>query len=208
MDIQKLKKSRENAIFSDEKILVVPREKILEQTSFYGFFPVNEFADYLKKIKEYRKFMWRSEMEKDVSYKQIIPYLIFKFENKFFIMQRKGSASESRLKNKYSLGIGGHIRQEDIVGDDIFRWAKREFIEEVNYDGEIAIKPIGLVNDDTNTVGQVHLGFVILVCGNSSKISVKSELKNGQLVTLQECQDYYENMESWSQFVFDYLKTV
>ena len=87
-------------------------------------------------------------------------------------MQRKGTASEQRLKNKYSLGIGGHIRQEDMTTNSIFDWARREFHEEVKYAGKLDIEPIGILNDDTNAVGQVHLGLVLLLKGDSEAISL------------------------------------
>src|SRR5690606_7557172 len=104
----------------------------------------------------------RSLMEQDQRYKQIIPYLVFTHENKYFVMQRTSTTTEQRLKNKYSLGIGGHIRQEDMNGNSIFEWAEREFHEEVSYHGNLEIIPLGVLNDDTNDVGKVHIGFVFL----------------------------------------------
>jgi len=207
METQKTKAHSPSTNINDEKILVVKRKNLFQQPTFNGFLPLEKFTNYLETIKKYKEFMWRSEMELDPSYKQIIPYIVFKFDNQVFLMQRKSTASESRLKNKYSLGIGGHIRQEDIIGDDIFEWARREFIEEVNYNGKITIKPLGLVNDDGTEVGKVHFGFIIMLTGDNAAISVKSELKDGSLLTLQECEKYYSNMETWSQLVFDYLKT-
>lgn len=207
MEAQKIKVPTQSINLNDEKILVVKQKNLFQQPAFNGFLPLEKFTNYLEIIKKHKEFMWRSEMELDPSYKQIIPYIVFKFDNQVFLMQRKSTASESRLKNKYSLGIGGHIRQEDIIGDDIFEWARREFIEEVNYNGKITIKPLGLVNDDSTEVGKVHFGFIIMLTGDSVAISVKSELKDGSLLTLQECEKYYLNMETWSQLVFDYLKT-
>ena len=145
-------------------------------------------------------------METNPLYKQIIPYLIFKHEDRYFLMQRKAKASEQRLKNKYTLGIGGHIRQEDMTSNDIFAWARREFDEEVSYSGSLTITPLGLLNDDSNEVGKVHIGLVLLVEGNSAEITVKSELEGGQLLTLEECEVHYDAMETWSQLIFDYLK--
>ena len=122
-------------------------------------------------------------------------------------MQRSGKASEARLQNKYSLGIGGHIRQDDIQGS-IVDWARREFAEEINYDGSFEVEALGLLNDERDSVGQVHTGFVFLLKGDSDAISVKSELAHGKLATLQECLQVYDAMESWSKMVFDYLKSV
>ena len=120
-------------------------------------------------------------------------------------MQRTAQATEKRLQNKYSLGIGGHIRQEDLTSDNIYDWARREFHEEVEYKDELSIKPLGILNDDSNPVGQVHIGFVLLLEGSTPNIKVKSELKSGELVTLQDCQAYFTHMESWSQIVCEFL---
>ena len=67
------------------------------------------------------------------------------------------------------------------------------------------MEQIGLLNDDTNAVGQVHIGFVLLLHGDSAEIAVKSELKSGELVTLEQMQTQVESMESWSQLVYDFL---
>ena len=192
----------------DEKILVIPRTIFFAQRMFQGFLPTKDFEHYQDMVMQHQLFLWRSSVENDPSHKQIIPYLIFEYNNTFFVMQRKSTASESRLKNKYSLGIGGHIRQEDMQNNDIFQWAKREFCEEVSYEGNITIKPIGIINDESDSVGQVHLGFVFLLSGDSDNIKVKSELKDGTLLTLKECEHFYSSMESWSQLAVSYLNTL
>lgn len=188
----------------DELILVVKKDYLFEQNYWQGIAKL-DFANYLQIIKEKKEFLPRSLMENDFSYKQIIPYLIFTYDEKLFLMQRRSNSSETRLSNKYSLGIGGHIRQEDMTTDSIIDWAKREFAEEINYDGKLEIEPIGMLNDDSNEVGKVHIGFVFLLHGNSDKIKIKSELKSGQLITLEECKLYYDSMESWSKLVLDLL---
>lgn len=189
----------------DELILVVKRKHLFaQQAPWSGLKEVN-FDSYLQTIQEKKDFLPRSIMETDPNYKQIIPYLIFEHNDTYFLMQRQGDATEKRLQNKYSLGIGGHIRQEDMTSDSIIEWAKREFHEEVSYDGDLEIKPLGVLNDDSNPVGQVHIGFVFLLSGNSGEITVKSELKSGQLLTLDECKPYFTNMESWSQIAFEFL---
>jgi len=190
----------------DELILVVPRTCLFEETAWHGLRQVN-FDQYLQIIYRNKESLPRSAMETDPTYKQIIPYLIFEHDNKYFLMQRQAKASEVRLRNKFSLGIGGHIRQEDMDGETIFDWAKREFHEEVAYDGNLTITPIGILNDDSNPVGEVHIGLVLLLKGDSPFISVKSELKSGTLTSLTECAGYGESLESWSSFVLEFLQT-
>lgn len=202
------KKCSKETVFNkkqDEKILVVKRTTLFHGATVRGFKPLTDFSSYQKIIKLHKEFLWRSNMEQDESYKQIIPYLVFTAGNKFFLMQRKSSASEQRLKNKYSLGIGGHIREEDIDSNNIEDWASREFHEEVDYKGKLSIKPLGLINDDSSFVGRVHFGFVFLLSGSNENISIKSELKSGMLFSLKKCLDLRKDMEAWSQLVFDHL---
>ena len=187
-----------------EQILVVKRSILFnnEKDIFDGL--TTKLDQYLYRILEAREFKPRPEMEEDPRYKQIIPYLLFKHQDRYFLMQRMATSSEQRLKNKYTLGIGGHMREQDMEsGASIFDWAQREFHEEIDYSGNFSIKTIGILNDDSNPVGQVHLGLVLLLEGDSSDIRVRSELKSGKLVTPLECLDFYQDLETWSQIIFD-----
>lgn len=190
----------------DEMILVVPREHIFaDNEAWHGLKEVN-FDHYLQIINDKKEFLPRSVMETDPAYKQIIPYLVYTYEGKYFLMQRKSDASEARLRNKLTLGIGGHIRQEDMSENSLFAWALREFHEEVHYAGNVTVKPLGIVNDDSIEVGKMHIGFVFLLQGDSADITVKSELKNGVMVSLDECIAQKECMETWSQFIVNFLQ--
>ena len=118
-----------------ENILVVKRNLLFPNESFQGL--KTETEPFITLINQAKEFLPRPAMEEDLSYKQIIPYLIFTHNDQYFLMQRKSTSSEQRLKNKYSLGIGGHMRQEDMQnGATIFDWAQREFQEEINYSGK------------------------------------------------------------------------
>lgn len=188
----------------EEKILVVRRSSLFPKGAWQGIKKV-DFDQYIHIIDHKKEFHPRTMMENDPTYKQIIPYLVFTYNNTYFVMQRKSTASEQRLKNKFSLGIGGHIRKEDMTKTDIFDWAKREFHEEVSYNGNLDIVPLGILNDDTNAVGKVHIGFVFLLIGNSNEISIKSELKSGTLMSLDQCNTLYNQMENWSQLIVTLL---
>lgn len=188
----------------DELILVVKRDDLFPQGAFSGMQKV-DFAHYLDVIQKKQEFMPRSHMETDPTYKQIIPYLIYSYKDRYFLMQRQSKATEQRLQSKYSLGIGGHIRQEDLTSNSIFDWARREFHEEIDFKGDFEIEPLGILNDDSDAVGQVHVGFVFLLKGNSNQIKVHSELKSGVLLSLEEIKDFYDRMENWTKIVFDYL---
>jgi len=190
----------------DELILVVQRKFLFSHDHAWQGLSDQDLGSFLSVIKEHKEFLPRSIMEGDSTYKQIVPYLVFSHQDRYFLMQRQAQATESRLQNKFSLGIGGHIRHEDMADDSIITWARREFYEEVNYADDFTIEPLGILNDDSNDVGRVHLGFVFLLHGNSDRISVKSELKSGTLASLAQCVDIYPHMESWSQIVLEFLK--
>lgn len=189
----------------DEQILVVKQMHLFPDGPWNGLQDV-DMQEYLHIVKMHQEFQPRSAMETDPTYKQIIPYLIFSHNDTYFLMERRAQPSEQRLKSKVTLGIGGHIRKEDMQpSTGFFDWARREFHEEVKYTGTFKIKPLGILNDDSNEVGKVHLGFVFLLEGDSADISIKSELKNGHLATLDECLAVKERMETWSRIVLEYI---
>lgn len=202
---QKAQQTQPFTNIPDELILVVKRDILFPEGAWQGLKTVNP-ESYLELIQKNKEFLPRMLMEQDPTYKQIIPYLVFQYEDKFFLMQRKKKATETRLQSKYTLGIGGHIREEDMVECTLLDWAKREFAEEIDYSGYLTINPLGILNDDSNLVGQVHMGFVFLITGNSDQIKVKEELESGKLLTLKECEEYYPNMESWTQIIYNYIK--
>ncbi len=190
---------------ADERIFVIKRAHIAHDGIWSGL--RHDILDrYQAVVREKGEFQWRSAMETDSRYKQIIPYMIFTYNDAFFLMQRKSNATESRLQEKFSLGIGGHMREEDVAGTTIFEWAQREFLEEVTYDGSLTVEPLGVINDESNAVGQVHLGFALLLRGDSGCIQPKSEFKQGMLVDRMTCATYIDRMEPWSQLVWARLQ--
>ena len=160
-------------------------------------------------IRERHFFKPRSEVEDDPRFQQIIPYVVFRHGDRYFLTHRLRASSEKRLRRQYSLGIGGHINKADLGrGDPILDGLKREWEEEVVYDGTFEARLLGLLNEDSSPVSKVHLGVVFLVDGDSPNISIRETDKlAGELLTLDEMRMYYLAMESWSQIVYDKLAT-
>ncbi len=209
MNTTVIKPQQSSAKTHDELILVIKRSLLFSQHSWQGLY-ANSMQEYIDLIQQHQEFLPRSLMEQDPDYKQIIPYIIFRHDGSYFVMQRKSTTTEQRLKNKYTIGIGGHMRQEDMLnGASLFDWARREFYEEVAYSSPFTFTPLGIINDDSTEVGKVHLGLVLLVEGSSDQIKVKSELKSGQLMTPQLItSSYYEHMETWSQIAFSFINSL
>ena len=194
-----------------EKVLVVKRADIFAGEAWHGL-KTDNLSRLLKSISTKYRFLPRSQVEEDARWQQIIPYLIFENSGRIFLMRRKANHTDSRLADKYSIGVGGHINKSDLKSTKSMKgtkgmmdWARREFEEEINYDGRYKTDFLGLINDDSNDVGLVHLGLVIKITGDSSNISVRDEHKSGELVGIKEASQYYKNMETWSQIVYDFL---
>jgi len=190
-----------------KKILVVSREKLFEDIFFEGF-EREKITYYLERVKKYSIFLKRLLVEDDPSYKQIIPYLVIKFKNKYFLFHRFPVGVENRLFYKYSIGIGGHINEEDIdkSNDLINSGLKREFNEELIYNGKLSYKIMGLINDDFDDVGKVHFGIVYLIEIESSDIEVREKSKmKGKLVNKEDLLKYKNKIERWSQIIITNL---
>ena len=189
-----------------EQVLCVKREDIFPDGAWHGFVST-DLERYQKLIRERHSFRPRAEVEDDPSYQQIIPYIVFRHDGHYFLTHRLRASSEKRLRKQFSLGIGGHINPGDLMGGDpIMGGLKREWQEEVVYDGRFEARLIGFLNEDSSPVSKVHLGAVFLLDGDSPDIAIRETNKlAGELLTLDEMRIYYLGMESWSQIVYDQL---
>lgn len=149
-----------------EQVLVVPTSVFHDLGHFQGFSrDVQRYLDALL-VPEHTSYRPRSEMETDPSFKQLIPYVIFRHTDEagracLFHYTRGSGQGEKRLHAKQSIGIGGHISSIDAVEQDPYREGmRRELDEEVIISTEYQAKCVGLINDDETEVGKVHLGVV------------------------------------------------
>ncbi|HEY0831956.1 MAG TPA: NUDIX hydrolase [Candidatus Dormibacteraeota bacterium] len=191
---------------ASEQVLCVKREDIFPDGAWHGFVS-RDLERHQAVIRERHFFKSRAEVEDDPNFQQIIPYVVFRHAGRYFLTHRLRASSEKRLRKQYSLGIGGHINPGDLeAGDPILDGLRREWAEEVVYDGRFEAQLIGLLNDESAPVSKVHLGVVFLVDGDSPNIAIRETTKlAGELLTLDEMWIHYLEMESWSQMVFDRL---
>jgi predicted NUDIX family phosphoesterase len=193
-----------------EDVLVVPRDALFGRQQWSGFRDA-DLDDLLSGVRAHYQFRPRGEVEEDPSVPQIIPYVVFRHDEQYFLTHRLRRSSERRLRHLYSLGVGGHINPEDVVGemDPIDAGMRREWDEEVVYAGRFQTRLIGAINDETTPVGRVHVGLIYLVEGDSAEIAIREVDKlEGALLPLDAMRSYYLDMESWSQLIFDYLTRV
>jgi len=190
----------------DEQILVVKSEILFKDGKWQGL-KTDNLDYYVDLIKKSCEFGRRGDMENDPSFQQIIPYILFSSGNKFFAYKYLANAGEQRLvNNDYQLGVGGHINKEDIKdGKDILEEGMtREWEEEVDFKGRlISKKLVGIVNDESRSVEQVHLGLVYHFVGESPDIQIKETDKmEGRLF---ELKDIAENISHspWMKIVYN-----
>jgi predicted NUDIX family phosphoesterase len=191
---------------ASEQVLCVRREDIFPDGAWHGFVS-DGLERHQEVIRKQHFFMSRAEVEDNPNYQQIIPYVVFRHGDRYFLTHRLRASSERRLRKQYSLGVGGHINPGDLEGGDpIQDGLKREWEEEVIYQGSFEAHLIGLLNDESSPVSKVHLGVVFLVDGDRPEIAIRETDKlAGELLTLHDMRIYYLGMESWSQMVYDRL---
>ena len=197
-----------------EEVLVVQR-KVLEQVGiFQGLnFDVDRYTKELF-APGVMSFKLREKVETDPSYKQLIPYVIMSYGGKFLNYVRGKRAGETRLVGNRSIGIGGHINPVDDGGiplfanmQDIYRTAvEREVSEEVEVATEHSDRIVALLNDDSNEVGQVHLGIVHFWTLDSEKVSKREQMiTQMSFASSEELEKDRDNLETWSSLCLSHL---
>jgi len=197
-----------------EQVLVVKRELFEEIGVFEGFcgdgleWKLGRLLDAGAHF-----FMDRAEAEEDPGHKQLIPYCVFRCGGRILCYRRGKSGGESRLHAKLSVGVGGHVNPVDMdggkTGADAYHAAvAREIEEELELPEHGPHRIIGLINDESNPVGQVHLGVVHLVdLPNECVGAREAALADLRFAGLDELGGpLFERLETWSQFCVRHLE--
>ena len=198
----------------EEHVLVVPTQIFHALGCFQGFCTdIDRYRDVLLDAKNIL-FRPRSTVETDPNFKQLIPYMIFCHTDSsgnisvFQYVRGKGMG-ESRLHQKRSIGVGGHIATEDQGqrSENVYQEGMlRELHEEVVLRTTFIERCVGLINDDSTEVGRVHLGMVHrLDVAEPNVVSNESDLIESGFMPLEELRKYREQMESWSAISLDAL---
>lgn len=203
------KESAASNSVAEEKVLVVPTALFHELGYFQGF--STEVARYLPRLLEGGdvEYLPRGRMEEDPSYKQLIPYVIFRWidddgRTQIFQYQRGGGMGERRLHAKRSVGIGGHISSVDAAAGHLHHVYRdgmlRELAEEVAIDTPYTETIAGLINDDETAVGKVHLGVVHLCDVELPQVQPREEdILDAGFRPVADILPQLEGFESWSQ---------
>lgn len=191
-----------------ERVLVVPASELDRLGRFQGFSPEAERYLQTLLVPELATFRPRSEVEDDPSLKQIIPYVVFRAGDSVFCYTRGGGGGEARLRRRRSLGIGGHVAEADADGRgtlDAYNIAlRRELEEEVAVASPGDLRLVGLINDDSTPVGQVHLGVVHLYELTHPAVSPREDdIAEPAFIPIPRLRDDWDAFETWSQICID-----
>lgn len=190
--------------YADENVLVIKRELFDQLGAFEGF--CDDALQYLPSMldPDNNYFLARDLAEDDPTHKQIIPYAIFHYQDRILRYYRGGGSGEKRLASKASIGIGGHINDTDFAASSLDRdtytvGIEREIEEELAINCGYTQKIIGLINDDSNEVGQVHLGVVHLVSLENDDVAANEDnITNLEFIPLSELKENADDLETWS----------
>ena len=186
-----------------ERVLVVPRASIVPDPGWLGI-REDGVEDALQAVARDGRFVDRAAAEQDPSLKQVIPYLVLRDGDRWFLMRRTRAGGDARLHDRWSIGVGGHLNPGD---GDVPGGLRREWAEELVADFVPEFTAIGLLNDDTTPVGSVHVGIVFVADAAGRTVAIRETDKlEGSFATTSEVAEVVEGMETWSRLVFEALR--
>lgn len=191
-----------------ERVLVLPRFAVPGGTDFHGIRRADARAlDALRAaVRDHGRYLERPLAEEDPSHKQLIPYVVVRDGERAFLMQRTAAGGDARLHGKASIGVGGHLNPVDHGEDALLAGLRREWDEELEAGWEPEFRLVGLLNDDSNPVGAVHLGVVFQVEAEGRPVQVREHEKlTGAFASPEEIGETWDRLETWSQLAAEAL---
>jgi predicted NUDIX family phosphoesterase len=196
----------------DSLILAVEASKIERIGTFQGY--VTNIQDYLSVLLRpgNNLFLLRTQAEQDICHKQLIPYIVLRFQDSVFSYVRGKRSSESRLIAMRSIGVGGHIEPADqsLFSSDhdmYLEAARREVNEEVQLDSPYYESIVALINDDSTDVGKVHLGIMHIWDLAEPKVAKREGLiTQSGFVPIESLKVNLEELETWSRIALQVLE--
>jgi predicted NUDIX family phosphoesterase len=204
-----------------EFVFVVPRSELFPACSPHGLqvFGDGDEAVFRDRVAEHGFFVERAYAERTSALKQVIPYNVVVRDGEVLCLRRSKQGGEARLHDKLSIGVGGHINPIDLPApgdapgserrDPIPAATRREVAEEeLEIEGEWSARAIGILNDDSNPVGAVHVGLVQVLEVHGAVAVSETEQLSGQFASVRELTTMLAggaNFETWSSLLIPHL---
>lgn len=167
----------------------------------------------------------RNWLESCEDFRQVLPYVIFVRSNartgqpEYFAYQRGKGIGEGRLLGNVSIGVGGHVDFADIVHqNNVLSLAAtvgvsvgREIKEEIKFLGgverDLDMFSAGMLIDDTNDVGKVHLGVLLVVTlpDAMDMECIEDELDSIGFLSAEELLSGAYPLENWTRIALEHF---
>jgi predicted NUDIX family phosphoesterase len=204
--------NRKEPMPKEERVLCFER-KLLDQLGVFQGISL-EVEKYLPVVTDSKHLVYqnRTEAEQDKRYKQLIPYVLLISNDRILRYRRGKGGQETRLHGLYSVGVGGHIADEDhglfSSGPGYQEGMRRELMEEVAV-GDANEVAVAVLNDDSTEVGQVHFGVVHVMHVASEEVARgRSGIVGPEFIPIAEAVKDPTAYESWSRFCLEHLDTL
>jgi predicted NUDIX family phosphoesterase len=211
----------------EELVFAFPTDELWKLLTYKEQGLIYGSSDALKMIVQKGLFRKRNELEEDPSFKQIIPYAVVsnkepeprlrgklrgvRQSQSFYLFKRTSGQTEKRLQNLFSLGVGGHMNPNDSMESKeqyLIDELKRELYEEVKLLNGCLIEDIefiGFINDDTISVGSVHIGLLYNIHVSNKEVYVnETDKMTADWIDKPNLAEFYEGMETWTKIAFDF----
>ncbi|MFO1010367.1 MAG: phosphoesterase [Planctomycetota bacterium] len=207
-----------------EFVFVVPRTALFPECYPHGLVPFRDVPQpggfsaraFEDVVAREGFFVERERAEKTPAWKQVIPYSIVRWDSpdgvRVLCTRRLKKGGEARLHDKHSIGMGGHVNPEDLEGaatrNPVDAGTRRELAEELVVRGAYEVRRVGLINDDSNAVGAVHVGVVQVVTVSSPPEIRETDVLEGRWVAIDELTAMLAtgvNFETWSALLVPHL---
>lgn len=193
-----------------EVVLVVKDEDVQKAVRGYNFVDVP--METMRSLVERNGFfVERERAEHDETIRQLIPYVVMRNrEDRYLLVKRLKKQTEKRLHGFYSVGIGGHVNDQDEGNDPWMKFLagmEREISEEVVVKGPFENSPkyIGVIRENTTPVNRVHIGLIFEVKADIEGIREVDKF-SWEFTDMNGLMERYEEMETWSQVAVDAVK--
>jgi predicted NUDIX family phosphoesterase len=207
------------------RVLVVPTDILFGKGGehrIYGFRYADSLErDYESIIRETARFVDRESVEHNPDFQQVVAWgiLVNQGLRQACVYKRSKDYFDPRLRNQWSFGLGGHVREVDYAGQNTW---KNALIRDVG-GGRIRIYNRARGEDNSSAsfeysrrlgyislpwqVNSVHFGLVSLVETDATKVvPVGSDFSQGRMMTLREIvelgADKKEQVDDWSSNIW------
>lgn len=191
-----------------EKVLVIPKGKADELGLTAAKYSAlsDELMRNVLKVLRHRVYEERNKVETDTSVLQLIPYVsVFVGPKKLLAYRRSGS--EGRLRDYYSIGFGGHVKECEKACIECA--IEREMLEELGLSiYRSRLRLVGLIYDPSTEVSSVHLGLHYTYMLFSTELNQLKPSAEVQDLAAYNFEDLVRlKLENWSELCVNNSET-